>query len=112
MSCRRRLVSSRSRLVAAFVGFALGGTARRHLVVVSQKRSAGRVRHVEARELWVQDRVAEGEVSAVKVKGEKNVADTLTKHADWQQMEQYMEACSMVRRSDGHEFCPRLGYGK
>jgi hypothetical protein len=53
--------------------------------------------------------VAKGEVSIVKVKGEENVADGLTKHVDRQKMEQYMDACGMARRSDRHELSPQLG---
>ena len=48
----------------------------------------------------------------MKVKGEENVADGLTKHVDRHKMEQYMKVCSMVRRSGRHELCPRLGDGK
>ena len=79
---------------------------------IASRNGAGRVRHIEVRELWVQDRVAKGELSVVKVKGEENVADGLTKHVDRQKMEQYMKTCSMVRRSGRHEFHPRLGDGK
>ncbi len=76
---------------------------------LASRRGIGRKRHVEVRELWVQVRVAKGELSVVKVKCEEKVADGLTKHVDRQKMEQYVEACSMVRRSGGHELCPRLG---
>ena len=51
----------------------------------------------------------EGEFSIVKLKGEETVADGLAEHMDRQKMEQYMESCSMVRRSGRHELCPRLG---
>ncbi len=37
-----------------------------------------------------------GKLSIVKVMGEENVADSLTKHVDRQKMEQYVEACGMV----------------
>ncbi len=43
------------------------------------KRGAGRARNAEVRELWAQNRVAKGELSIAKVKGEGNVADGLTK---------------------------------
>ena len=79
---------------------------------IASRRGARRVRHTEVRELWVQDRVAKGELSVVKVKGEENVADGLTKHVDRQKMEQHLAACSMVRRSGRHELCPRFGDGK
>ncbi len=35
----------------------------------ASRRGAGGVRHIEVRELWVQDRVAKGEVSIVKGEG-------------------------------------------
>ena len=53
--------------------------------------------------------MAKGELSIVKVKGEENVADGLAKHVDRQKMEQYVEACGMVRRSGRHELSPQLG---
>ncbi len=70
------------------------------------------MRHIEVRQLWVQGRVANGELSVVKVVGEENEADGLTKHMDRQRMEQYVEACSMKRRSGRHELCPRQGDGR
>ena len=73
------------------------------------RRGAGRARRIEVRELWVQDRSAKGELSIVKAKGEENVADGLTKHVERQKMEQYMDACGMVRRSGRHELSPQLG---
>ncbi len=73
---------------------------------MTARRGAGRVRHIEVRELRVQNRVAKGELRIVKVNGEDNVADGLTKHVDRQKMEQYMKACSIVRRSGRHELSP------
>ncbi len=72
---------------------------------IASRRGAGRVRHTGVRELWVQDRVAKGELSVVTVKGEDNVADGLSKHVDRQKMEQYVKACSTERRSIRHELC-------
>ena len=70
---------------------------------------AGRVRRIEVRELWVQDRVAKGELEIKKVKGEENVADGLTKHVGRQKMEQYKEASGVPRRSGRHELSPQFG---
>ncbi len=64
---------------------------------------------MKVRELWVQDRAAKGELKVVKVDGEANVADGLTKHLDRQKMDQYMEACGMVRQSGRHDLSPKLG---
>ncbi len=76
---------------------------------MTARKGAGRVRHIEVRELWVQDRVAKGELMIVKLRGEDNVADGLTKHVDKQKMEQYMKACGIARRSCRHELSPMLG---
>ncbi len=45
----------------------------------------------------------------MKVKGEDNVADGLTKHVDKQKMEQYLKACGFEKRSGRHELSPALG---
>ena len=79
---------------------------------IASRGGAVRARHIEVPELAVQDRVATGELSVVNVKGEENVADGLAKHADRQKMDQYVEACNMVRRRGRHELSPRLGDGK
>ncbi len=49
---------------------------------IASRRGAGRVRLLEVRELWIQDRVANGELSIVKLKGEITAADISTKHAE------------------------------
>ncbi len=54
---------------------------------MTARKGVGRVRHIEVRELWVQDRVGKGELKIVKVKEEDNVADGLTKHVDRQKLE-------------------------
>ncbi len=76
---------------------------------ISARRDARRVRNIEVRGLWAQDGVAKGELKIVKVKGEENVADGLTKHVDRQKVEQCTTACGMVRRSGRHELSPQLG---
>ncbi len=76
---------------------------------ITARSGAGRVRHIEARELRVQDRVAKGDLKIVNVKREDNVADGLTKHVDEQKMEQYMRACGILRRSGRDELSPMLG---
>ncbi len=76
---------------------------------MTARRGAVRVRRIDVREPRVQDRAATGELEIVKVKGEENVADGLKKHVDRQKMEQYMEACGMVRRTDRHELSPHDG---
>ena len=72
---------------------------------IASRRGAGRVRHIEARELWVQDRVAKGDLEIKRVKGEENVADGLTKHVERAKMDYYMKECGFVWRSGRYELC-------
>ncbi len=51
--------------------------------------------------------MAKGEFKMVMVKCEKNVADGLTKHVDRQEIERYVKACGVVRRSGRHEWSPQ-----
>ena len=55
----------------------------------ASRRGAGRVRHVEVKQLWLQQAVAEGRFKLLKVDGAQNPADTLTKYRglpDYQQL--------------------------
>ena len=46
----------------------------------ASRRGAGRVRHVEVRQLWLQQAVADGKFRLVKIPGLENPADVLTKY--------------------------------
>ncbi len=59
--------------------------------------------------MWVQERVRRRVLSIIKVRGEDNVADGLTKHVERSNMERFMEKCGFVRREGRHELCPYLG---
>jgi hypothetical protein len=76
---------------------------------IASRRGTGRVRHIEVRELWLQDRVAKAELSIVRVSGEHNFADGLTKHVGRRSMGEHTTACGVVRRSGRHELCPWPG---
>ena len=45
----------------------------------SARRGLGKVRHIQTRYLWLQERVALGHLIVKKVRGDDNVADVLTK---------------------------------
>ena len=46
---------------------------------IASRRGLGKVRHIEVNQLWLQDKVNNGEIQVMKVKGEGNLADGLTK---------------------------------
>ncbi len=49
---------------------------------IASRRGVGRVRRVEVRELWVQDKVNKRELCIVKGRWEDNVADGLTRRVN------------------------------
>ncbi len=64
---------------------------------------------MEVRELWVRQRVHRERLSIIKVRGDDNVADGLTKHVERSKMEMYMEKCGFVLCEGRHERRPYLG---
>jgi hypothetical protein len=46
---------------------------------IASRQGIGKVRHLEVRYLWLQDKVRRGEIKLVKVWGKENPADVLTK---------------------------------
>ena len=64
---------------------------------VASRRGAGKIRHLDTRDLWIQERVPKGDIMIEKVRGKDNVADILTKHVDKQKMDQQTE---VLRQQD------------
>ena len=63
--------------------------------VIALRRGVGRVRHLHAQVLWVQEAVARRELTIVKVRGVENAADMEMKH---------------LARREMHECLKRAGY--
>ena len=51
-------------------------------IAFASTRGLGRMRHIEVKDLWIQSVVQSGRVNLVKVRGDKNPADVLTKYLD------------------------------
>ena len=47
---------------------------------MANRKGLGKVRHMEFNQLWIQDRVAKGDIEICKVNGKEHIADILTKH--------------------------------
>ena len=59
-------------------------------------------------QLWVQEKVANGEIVIHKVPTEDNLADALTKAVDAQTIQTHVKGTNAERLSDRHPLCPRL----
>ena len=62
---------------------------------IASRKGLGKVRHLHTQYLWVQERLSAKGFTLHKVRGDKNMADLLTKHLD---------------RSKMDKFCKMLGY--
>ena len=60
-------------------------------VGIANRQGLGKVRHLETSQLWLQGKVADGEIEITKVKGEENVADALTKHVNAEKVNWHLE---------------------
>ena len=78
---------------------------------IASRRGIGKVRHIEVHQLWIQYTVAKGEIKNVKVRGEDNMSDILTKHVDRQRLERHLEAMHCMRDSSRHLEAPSLVNG-
>ena len=57
---------------------------------ICSRRGTGKVRHLDVRELWIQERVSRGDLSIRKVHGPDNLADILTKHVPRSVPDEYL----------------------
>ena len=68
---------------------------------IAMRRGAGKVRHIEVNQLWVQEKVAKGEIEIRKVGTEANVADILTKHVEREKLDRHLATMGYLREQ-GH----------
>ncbi len=76
---------------------------------IASRRGCGKVRHLETRELWLQEKVARGDLEIRKVRGEENVADALTERVSRDILDRRLAAAGFERRSGRHPLSPSLG---
>ena len=75
---------------------------------IASRRGLGKVRHIEVHQLWVQERVASGEVEVRKVDGKSNLADALTKHVGSEGIRVHMHHTSQGYMQGRHDIAPSV----
>ena len=75
---------------------------------IANRRGLGKVRHMEVSQLWVQEKVSEGRIKIVKVKGEDNIADALTKHVDHDNITRHLTGTGQRIANGRHELAPTM----
>ena len=73
---------------------------------IGSRVGIGKVRHIEVTQLWVQEKVVNGEMVIEKVATEDNLADALTKAVDAQIIQKHVLGTGAEIRSDRHHLAP------
>ena len=75
---------------------------------MAQRKGLGTVRHLETNQLWVQDRIARGDLLVEKIGGKKNIADALTKYVDAKDLAVHVEGIGLEFRDGRHQDAPEV----
>ena len=75
---------------------------------IASRRGAGKTRHIEVNQLWVQEKVANGEIELQKVRTQENLADALTKHVDGEKLRWHVQSSGQRFREGRHLLMPAL----
>ena len=75
---------------------------------IASRRGLGKIRHIEVNQLWVQDKVANGEIEIRKVDGKVNIADALTKDVNSEDIRVHMHHTSQSYAHGRHCVMPRI----
>ena len=70
-------------------------------MAIAARRGCGKMRHVAVGQLWVQERVETKDIMPVKVRGDNNPADLLTKNVKGVLLDRYIKDMGM-RVEAGH----------
>jgi len=73
---------------------------------IASRRGLGKVRHIEVSQLWLQQRVASGDLKVQKVDGIWNLADALTKHLQKGPLEGHMVSVNLEIREGRRSLMP------
>ena len=75
---------------------------------IANRKGTGQVRHIEVCQLWIQQEVANNRIEIIKVKGEDNISDILTKHVENATLTEHIGRIRSERRNDRHALNPKL----
>ena len=75
---------------------------------IASRRGAGKIRHIEVSQLWIQDKVAKGEIEIIKVHTKENLADALTKHVGSEELSRHIACTHQAIIGARHDLAPKL----
>ena len=62
---------------------------------IASRQGLGRTRHIQVQHLWMQEKIANQEISVQKIDGKHNISDILTKHLRREEIDKIMKAMCM-----------------
>ncbi len=75
---------------------------------VCKRKGIGRVRHLDTNLLWVQDKMRDGTLNIIKVLGDNNPADLMTKHLENKTMIKHVAYINCSFEDGRAESAPRI----
>lgn len=75
---------------------------------LASRRGLGGIRHIEVNQLWLQEKVNDGESKMEKVMGTINGADALTKPEDGDSLKQHLQWAGQEITGGRHDYVPKL----
>ena len=75
---------------------------------IATRKGLGKVKHLETRTLWVQDKIDEGAVVVKKVGGDRNPADILTKYLSSSRLHSLLADLPVEELGRRHSLAPQL----
>ena len=73
---------------------------------IASRTGLGKVRHIEVAQLWIQEKVRNGDITLEKVDGEINQSDCLIKYVGREDIEWQMNETGQRLAGGRHELCP------
>ena len=73
---------------------------------IANRKGLGKVRHIDVSQVWVQDRIARGDLSIRKVNGKDNNADILNKRATAEDIRVHMHRAGQTIVQGRNEIPP------
>ena len=64
------------------------------------------MRHIVVNQLWIQDRVARGDLTIEKANGKENIADILTKHVNAEDIRVHLHKTGQAITQGRHSISP------
>ena len=73
---------------------------------IASRRGLGTLKHVDIKELWIQEKVHEEDLRIIKIPGTINLADALTKYCEVQVINHHVSSTHQTISNEKHHLSP------